>query len=1542
MMKWKIQLRKMHYILAGVFVFGLFAYFFSQTLTYFSLAAESSIGSGGRVNGRQASSLRGCWSKAQVNFAEECEEASLGSKYSICGTDTPQCTYVFDSDGDGNQDAQIDSNGDGTLDTSTAGKTLNCDTCRWDTPPAAACRDSQPDGDTATDDNDYERNCRYTSCTQNGGTLTCDEDSGATTNCSAASKSWSVSACPACTAEGSGAMTYAFDTYQYHCTTGAADKKKNKKYKSSVGDCKPPQDSIEDCRDCTQNDYSNNCTYNYSQCRSSGGTKTKTCTLATDQCRYTTTFTTSSYTFQPESCRDCVAGDYSSSCTWDYSKCQASEKTKRQTCSLATDQCRYTSTYTATSHTFSPENCRDCTASDYTSNCTEDTSTCSTTGKKSKTCKVATNQCRFTATYTSDTYTFTNIACVSCPDSSYTTDCVYDSQCAASGANAGKVKKTCKKNSTDCAEATRDFYETCPDCQYSAWALDSNQCDPTTQSTPAQTNEKWKRTKNQNNLSYCKELATAQDRSCRECGESDLYDCTPASWSGIQCLNGEKTRVCTRKTLAVGNPGCSLPTETRQREITGNDTIFGQQSLTTGCSSGAGSLLPAGQNGSTMIYINNGWAASSFLYHKYSANDKRIGIGTTAPSATLELVSPDTAKSSRIRITDTNPAGANATTNPELQLQYGGGNDHWGLYVSNVATTTGAMPSPPQTIASDKSLRIWGFGADRVIVDQNGYVHATKFCTNMDTTAPCTEITGGGGGESLWVKGGDNSISYDTAAVKIGSLNGLGIIGGTSSSSPKPYTYFKGASTQAADISYTLPAAIGTDGQFLKLGANGAMSWSDRGGIYSLNRLSDGEQLFADTDDTNVTLSITSASASSKGTHTFALGWTGVLGADRGGLGLVLTSAAPGTAGNLLRVKAGGTAWEMFTPDYISKPTSSDTGFLKSTSGVLSWASEADPKVGTLTNKYLPRWSAGTDNKLVDSAIFDDGGKIGIGTAKPTTPLTITGTRQNPDATSGTCTDGRIHFNEDGSAGTTINNGECKHAIVLDPDNGKLQITKDAGVGKVLISDASGNGSWQILKGLLPDGTAQGQTLWWDQSDSDNTKWKWVADNKLTINANGSVGIGEVTDDDFEVSKFVVKSNDKKSAFHVGFQGNDTTISSTPYPHSSAGIYLMMPTGADEQKIIDGNKIELTYYVMNGGTRNLESISVVDTGCRSITQSVKTSSDATVNGKNTGDTNNNGKLDAMTMTSTPVAPDPERWKFTCTTDAISDKGIAEATTTAEGIPLASDGRRLARVTSTKKWRAKVTTIGAPVGAPGASGIQNMGADGVTSRNFELSSIDHGCSTDQKWCGNTDGTGYCTGKNDICWNYAAASSKNCQSYYGEWCVYASGGGWCNTYKPGQCYINEQAACPSNRTWCTSNSVCAPVGDICYASTKETCISQADGYWMQDAWSGWCVDKKTAYVTTQGICENLGRTWCPTNNSCAPFDGVCYAQNSEECLKQPNAEWCPYTYGSGECLKRGTCSRFDKPICEAAGRTWCPYPDGGGKCAESGKDCFGNTQ
>lgn len=131
-------------------------------------------------------------------------------------------------------------------------------------------------------------------------------------------------------------------------------------------------------------------------------------------------------------------------------------------------------------------------------------------------------------------------------------------------------------------------------------------------------------------------------------------------------------------------------------------------------------------------------------------------------------------------------------------------------------------------------------------------------------------------------------------------------------------------------------------------------------GIVSLNGLTPATQLFAKVNDSNVTLTINS----SVSTHTFTLGWTGVLPSTRGGLN-INASAFTG----LLKMTSGIAGVATAGTDYVTPAglTSALANYLPLTGGSLQSSTST-------TLRIIPGASQGPNAQLI---VFNSFGQIG-------------------------------------------------------------------------------------------------------------------------------------------------------------------------------------------------------------------------------------------------------------------------------------------------------------------------------------------------------------------------------------------------------------------------------------------------------------------------------------------------------------------------------------------------------------------------------------
>jgi hypothetical protein len=233
-------------------------------------------------------------------------------------------------------------------------------------------------------------------------------------------------------------------------------------------------------------------------------------------------------------------------------------------------------------------------------------------------------------------------------------------------------------------------------------------------------------------------------------------------------------------------------------------------------------------------------------------------------------------------------------------------------------------------------------------------------------------------------------------------------------------SYMSNPMTTLGDIIYGNAAGAPT-----RLAANGTANnmylRSVSGGIPSWASIAGGDitgAALTEVDDTNVTCTLggTPANALLRSVS-LTFGWTGQLSVPRGGTGVatltgvvigngtgVMTGVA-GTAEQLLRRNTANTAYEFFTPTYLSNPmtslgdiiygnaagaplrlganATSTNKFLRSVNGAApTWEEVTGFLTGSGTTNYIAKWTP-SGSALGNSQIFDNGTNIGIGDASP-------------------------------------------------------------------------------------------------------------------------------------------------------------------------------------------------------------------------------------------------------------------------------------------------------------------------------------------------------------------------------------------------------------------------------------------------------------------------------------------------------------------------------------------------------------------------------
>jgi hypothetical protein len=238
-------------------------------------------------------------------------------------------------------------------------------------------------------------------------------------------------------------------------------------------------------------------------------------------------------------------------------------------------------------------------------------------------------------------------------------------------------------------------------------------------------------------------------------------------------------------------------------------------------------------------------------------------------------------------------------------------------------------------------------------------------------------------------------------------------------------TFLSNPMTSLGDIIYGnasgAPLRLGANATsanlFLRSVSSGAPSWSAIGGTDVTGAA------ITTANDTNIQITASGNTTNALlRTLTLTAGWTGALSPGRGGTGATSITGVvigngigtmvgvAGTADQLLRRNSANTAYEFFTPTFLSNPmtslgdiiygnaagaplrlganATSTNKYLRSVNGgTPSWEEVTGFLTGSGTTNYVAKWTP-SGSALGNSQIFDNGTNVGIGTSTTQTKLT--------------------------------------------------------------------------------------------------------------------------------------------------------------------------------------------------------------------------------------------------------------------------------------------------------------------------------------------------------------------------------------------------------------------------------------------------------------------------------------------------------------------------------------------------------------------------
>ena len=462
-------------------------------------------------------------------------------------------------------------------------------------------------------------------------------------------------------------------------------------------------------------------------------------------------------------------------------------------------------------------------------------------------------------------------------------------------------------------------------------------------------------------------------------------DCTLTYAGGINCTKTNGTLFGSLATLSAA-PAGTLTGTTLASNVTGS-SLTGVGTITSGVWNGSGIGIGYGGTNATSQSPNgvnyfNGTSITSGSGFVYSGT--QVGIGTSTQTAALTLLGTE-AMQFGTNVTTTGASVVDVPVGSGSSIRYTGGNtatfngiaagaNGQIVYLHNGSTyalTLANLNTSPEATAANEIVT--GTGSNLTVAANSAVIlQYDSTATNSGGATGAWRVIGGSGSAGSSTLAGLTDVSISTASLSSGNLlqyNGAKwanvSIGSAVAAAIAPSVYVQHLASQS--VTSGVPSKI----QYDTVNYDTNNNWSNSNTRYTPT-IAGKYIVSATTYCGNTALAYCSTQIYKNGTEAFQ------------GSSYATAQAAESTVTGLIDMNGTTDYIEIYTLQGLSTLSgNADTRMTAALVAPLASGSVA----GTGTANYIPMWSSSTN--LTNSALYQSGGNVGIGTTVPMTSFHV-------------------------------------------------------------------------------------------------------------------------------------------------------------------------------------------------------------------------------------------------------------------------------------------------------------------------------------------------------------------------------------------------------------------------------------------------------------------------------------------------------------------------------------------------------------------------